>query len=37
MLNIFLHLHSAIEAMVAPQGSPVKQKARTKKGFRGVA
>ncbi len=37
MLNIFLHLHSAIEAMVMPQGLLIMLKARTKKGFRGVA
>ncbi len=37
MLNIFLHLHSAIEAKVLPQGQLLMQKMRTKKGFRGVA
>jgi hypothetical protein len=37
MLNIFLHLHSAIEAKVLPQGQPLMLKKWTKKGFRGVA
>lgn len=37
MLNIFLHLHSAIEAKVSPQGQPLMPKMWIKKGFRGVA